>query len=224
MPLGSGAHPLVGNKLRPRVGIPSLGLEDALLQACVAMLVMALRRSRRQAVLREGFRHEDLISLDVLRQAKFLRRHSGWPAFHFLYEQILTHPQKPRRGYEGRIDFMIKSPQQTDDDDYFGIECKRLGRRPANLVQHYIRKGVDRFWRGTYSFGHPRAMMIGYVMDPPMDRYVQRVENLLRHRYPGSLRFRPFGRPFRDMTIVEGTLRRGDGSRIVLTHLFATMH
>jgi hypothetical protein len=64
---------------------------------------------------------------------------------------------------EGRID--IKIIYSFDENEYFGVECKRVSSIDKNLARKYVTDGVMRFVGGKYSPGHDWAAMLGFVLD-----------------------------------------------------------
>ncbi|MEI3648410.1 MAG: hypothetical protein V6D39_00180 [Dolichospermum lemmermannii FEM_B0920] len=70
-------------------------------------------------------------------------------------------PNSPKP--EGRID--IKIIYNFNENEYFGIECKRVTSKNKKLAEDYIKKGIMRFVNGKYSPGHDYAAMLGFVID-----------------------------------------------------------
>ncbi|TAE55059.1 MAG: hypothetical protein EAZ87_20955 [Nostocales cyanobacterium] len=76
---------------------------------------------------------------------------------------------------EGRID--IKIIYSFHENEYFGIECKRVTSKNKKLAEKYINDGVMRFVNGKYSPGHDYAAMLGFVIDGNIHKCI----NLIRY-------------------------------------------
>jgi hypothetical protein len=83
---------------------------------------------------------------------------------------------------DGFIDFKMIYAWGTEDD-YFGIECKRLSSstqgKDKSLATNYVNEGVMRFVTGTYCRDHDYAAMIGFVIDGKLTDCVDRVRQRL---------------------------------------------
>ncbi len=83
---------------------------------------------------------------------------------------------------DGFIDFMMFYGWGTEED-YFGIECKRISSRTEgkdkDLATHYVNNGVMRFINGIYSPSHDCAAMIGFVVDSKLKECIERVRQRL---------------------------------------------
>ncbi|QSV68116.1 MAG: hypothetical protein HEQ12_15130 [Aphanizomenon flos-aquae DEX188] len=68
---------------------------------------------------------------------------------------------------DGFIDFKMGYNAWDIEDDYFGIECKKVSSTnpDRDLGRKYVLEGVKRFIEGTYSLGHDYAAMLGFVID-----------------------------------------------------------
>ncbi|MTJ46846.1 hypothetical protein [Dolichospermum sp. UHCC 0259] len=70
---------------------------------------------------------------------------------------------------DGFIDFKMGYNAWDVEDDYFGIECKRVSssKEPKckKLIDRYITHGIMRFVNAKYSPGHDYAAMLGFVID-----------------------------------------------------------
>ena len=53
----------------------------------------------------------------------------------------------------------------SDEQSFFGIECKRLQSSNRRLVAEYVKEGVMRFVDGKYSPGHDWAAMCGFIIE-----------------------------------------------------------
>jgi hypothetical protein len=61
----------------------------------------------------------------------------------------------------GRID--IRVGYSLEEDEYFAMECKKVGARDTTKAKDYIDEGVHRFVTGKYSPNLSHGGMIGYV-------------------------------------------------------------
>lgn len=79
----------------------------------------------------------------------------------------------------GKVD-LVFLPFVTQDDVYFGLECKRLnvtgpsGFRP--YAAEYVTEGVMRFVRGQYGRSVADGAMVGYVLDGDVPSAMRRIE------------------------------------------------
>jgi hypothetical protein len=82
---------------------------------------------------------------------------------------------------EGRID--IKIIYSFDEEEYFGMECKRVSSRTTGkdreLAKKYITEGIVRFVNGIYCPRHGCAAMLGFVIDGNTKGCVERICNRL---------------------------------------------
>jgi hypothetical protein len=89
-------------------------------------------------------------------------------------EEAGTVPSPDAMRVTGRID--VKVIYSFDEDEYFGIECKRVsGRRGDGLADKYVEEGIARFVSEKYSPGHGWAAMIGFVIDGEVVQAVELV-------------------------------------------------
>lgn len=78
---------------------------------------------------------------------------------------------------EGRID--IKIIYNFNENEYFGIECKRVTSKNKKLAEKYIKDGIMRFVNGKYSPGHDYAAMLGFVIDANITKCINLIQNYL---------------------------------------------
>ncbi len=78
---------------------------------------------------------------------------------------------------DGRIDIMII--YSNDEDEYFGIECKRINDSSNALTKEYVDEGVKRFVVGKYSPNHSWGAMLGFVIDDKTSHCINRVKKQL---------------------------------------------
>jgi len=79
---------------------------------------------------------------------------------------------------DGFIDFKM-AYGWIDEQDYFGIECKRVSSvktgKDKNLATEYVTNGIMRFSKGIYSSGHDFAAMLGFVIDGKVNDCITRI-------------------------------------------------
>lgn len=78
---------------------------------------------------------------------------------------------------EGRID--IKIIYSLVDEEYFGMECKRIsstGKEDRKLATKYVKNGVLRFVEGIYSSGHDWGAILGFIIDRKIDDNIKLVQ------------------------------------------------
>ncbi|MEQ8383423.1 MAG: hypothetical protein RH949_13790 [Coleofasciculus sp. A1-SPW-01] len=85
---------------------------------------------------------------------------------------------------EGRID--IKIIYSFDEEEYFGMECKRVSSRTTGkdreLAKKYITEGIVRFVNGIYCPRHGCAAMLGFVIDGNTKGCIDRICDRLEQR------------------------------------------
>ncbi len=78
---------------------------------------------------------------------------------------------------EGRID--IKIIYSFNENEYFGMECKRISSTNKELATKYVVEGVMRFVTGKYSPGHDWSSMLGFVIDGNITGSIDMIQNHL---------------------------------------------
>lgn len=71
----------------------------------------------------------------------------------------------------------------SDEQSFFGVECKRVRSSDRRLIAEYVNSGVMRFVAGSYSRDHDLAAMCGFVIDgrvQPCARTLESQMHLLR--------------------------------------------
>ena len=64
---------------------------------------------------------------------------------------------------DGRID--LKMHYSFDEDDFFGLEYKRVSSTDNDLLEEYVTEGVMRYVTAKYCPDHDIVAMIGFVID-----------------------------------------------------------
>ena len=138
-------------------------------------------------------------------------------------EEVGTRRSLNAQKVAGRID--IKVIFSFDEEEYFGIECKRVSdSRGDRLASKYVSDGVMRFVSGKYSPGHSWAAMLGFVIDGDIESSVvliqaailaKKREVMLRNAWTAEGRFGSYEHLYRTG---HGQARRG--STIHVLHFF----
>ena len=144
------------------VGSPSLGLGEDLIATILDLLQAGWRVVVTSGELNAASLEPDIagrLGREMLAEKK--RRRIRNLRFE---EEVGTRFSLNAPKVEGRID--IKVIYSFDEEEYFGIECKRVSSCKADgLAKKYVEKGVTRFVTGKYSPGHNWAAMVGFVID-----------------------------------------------------------
>lgn len=126
----------------------------------------------------------------------------------------------------GRIDIILKFLRQFgNEDDYVGVECKRVGAGSAysTLNNRYVTQGAIRFVNGQYATGHAWGFMLGYVLALPADEIIQTIDRRLRKDYGEAAKLETAPAHTAALSIHEGILQQNSGSTIRLRHLMMDM-
>lgn len=126
----------------------------------------------------------------------------------------------------GRIDITLKFMRQFgDEDNYVGVECKRVGAGSAytQLNTRYVTQGVIRFINGQYAVGHGWGFMLGYTLALPSETIVTAINARIQSDY-GTTSALVAAQAHADaLSIHEGPLVRADGTTIRLRHIMVDM-
>jgi hypothetical protein len=116
----------------------------------------------------------------------------------------------------GRIDIVLRFREQFgDEDDYLGVECKRIAHGDPTLNGRYVTHGVARFVTGQYAAGHHWGMMLGYVLKLPSADVVSGIDARIRKAYGESARLDSIDAHADALSMHTGLLPQGrDGHAI----------
>jgi len=125
----------------------------------------------------------------------------------------------------GRIDITVKFLQQFgDEDNYLGVECKRVSHGDSTLNQRYVTQGVHRFASGQYGAGHHWGMMLGYVLKLPTAQLVAGIDERIRRTYGEDARLDLIDAHASALSMHGGELIQGKQGHIIrLVHIFVDM-
>lgn len=124
----------------------------------------------------------------------------------------------------GRIDLSLKFARQFgDEDDYVGIECKRIGAGLYALNKSYVAEGVERFVNGKYATGHARGFMLGYVIIGPVAKPLKSIGNHVVKAYGAGGKLTSLAPPAGALALASNALFQVGGHKIELQHLLVDM-
>ncbi|MCK4625223.1 MAG: hypothetical protein KAV00_07930, partial [Phycisphaerae bacterium] len=139
------------------VGSPSLGLGEDLIATILDLLQVGWR-----AVVASGELNAASLEPDIagrLGREMLAEKRRRKIRNMRIEEEVGTRYSLDALKVEGRID--IKVIYSFDEEEYFGIECKRVSSRKADrLAMEYVKKGIARFVTEKYSPGHNWAAMV----------------------------------------------------------------
>ena len=141
------------------VGHPTLNLSRAVISSVLQLVPVAWTRVKSSKVVTVRSREQFIAGLlveEMRAEAKARRLHIR------IEEEIGTRSpgaQEP----DGRIDIQIV--YSFAQEEYFGIECKRVRARRVTLAKKYVTQGVLRFVNAKYSVGHDWGALVGFAID-----------------------------------------------------------
>lgn len=221
--------PTIGLKRRMQLtpdqpaGVPSFGLETDEIETVIDLICQGAREARHH--MSPGLL-EVPITVIVRKAMRRMKRDLGLTNLEVAGEVEIDDMATEGPELLGRIDITLKFLRQFgNEDDYVGVECKRVGAGSAfsQLNSRYVTQGVERFINGKYATGHNWGFMLGYALALPADAIVQAVNNRLQSHYGAAAAL--FAVELHDdaLAIHEGGLQRPDGSSIRLRHIFVDM-
>jgi hypothetical protein len=141
------------------IGTPSLELEQAVVVTLLDMTSAAWARLKANGERLVRI-HERQLAADLRSQMVEEKKARGLGIR--IQEEVGT--RSPTSSVpDGRIDIMII--HNFVEDEYFGIECKRIRGRRMTLAKKYVEEGVMRFVQGKYSPGHQWGALVGFAID-----------------------------------------------------------
>lgn len=204
------------------IGSPSFELSEDELDTVIDLLCRGAADAR--ALLKAGML-EVPITIHVKKAARRLKRELGLANIEIggEFELLAIDSEDPE--VLGRIDITVKFLQQFgDEDNYLGVECKRIAHGDSSLSQRYVTQGVHRFASGQYGAGHAWGMMLGYVLKPPSDSLVSTIDKRIRQTYGDEAKLECVRSHVHALSIQDGRLVQGeDGHEIRIVHLFVDM-
>ena len=162
------------------IGEPGLPIELAFVESVVELLVTGSARLAIKHSVTDTM-PEDYISQRLDREMEALHRGGD--------SDIVNWSMRPARSLLGNpdevfeVDFSFHANIfPRDQGTYVGVETKRLRGRGRSLAGAYVDYGVMRFVSGQYSLGHKYAVMLGYVVVPPMGSAISKVQGAMDSR------------------------------------------
>lgn len=209
-----------------RTGRGSLGIGADNLLAIVDVVVVAARRTRDAVHVHGGAFDENRLTIALHKHLELVMDERGYVHFTYLLEASLNNPNGDLDKTDGRIDLKVVFAEYLRPEEYyFGIECKRLKPGDADTFRYYVDNGVGKYADGTYSPGHPVAMLVGYLMAPFGNPAETQLSTRILRRYAGAA---PLGvwpdLATPDATLVVGEVPRTQGAAIKLLHAMLPMY
>ncbi|HET6429590.1 MAG TPA: hypothetical protein VFJ30_14330 [Phycisphaerae bacterium] len=208
-----------------RIGSPSFSLGTEVIATILDILQVGWSAVLARKVLAPTSQEVDIagqLGREVLAEKK-RRRISNLR----IEEEVGTRASAQSPKPEGRID--IKVIYSFDEDEYFGIECKRVsGNKSDRLARKYVENGMLRFVTGKYSPGHEWAAMMGFVVDGQTDLSIRLiVDEIAAHKMELGLDgewMAEMGFSGPSHLYKTGHKQTHLGTRITILHLFLNLN
>ncbi|MCJ7871478.1 hypothetical protein [Phaeobacter sp. J2-8] len=210
-------------RLDQPAGVPSFDLEAGEIETVVDLICQGAREARQE--IAAGLL-EVPMTVIVRKAMKRKKRELGLTNLEVAGEVEIDDMETNGAKLLGRIDLTLKfSRQFGNEDDYVGVECKRVGAGSAfsQLNSRYVTQGVERFINGQYANGHAWGFMLGYALALPADAIVQAVNSRLQLDYGAAAALSTVEMHDDALAIHEGAVQRPDGSSIRLRHIIVDM-
>lgn len=204
-------------------GIPSFDLEADEIDTVIDLICLGAREARPQ--MTPGLLEVPMTNI-VRKAMKRVKRNLGLTNLEVSGEVEIDDMSTEGAELLGRIDIILKFLRQFgSEDDYVGVECKRVGAGSAynQLNSRYVTQGAIRFVNGQYATGHAWGFMLGYVLTLPTDAIIQVIDQRLRKDYGEAAKLEIAPPHDEALSIHEGVLQQNSGSAIRLRHLMVDM-
>jgi hypothetical protein len=204
-------------------GTPSFELEIDEVDTVIDLICRGARAARQHML--PGLLEVPMTNI-VRKAMKRLKRELGLTNMEVIGELEIDDMTTEGVGLLGRIDITLKFLRQFgDENDYVGVECKRVGAGSAysQLNARYVTQGVSRFVNGQYATGHAWGFMLGYVLALPADAITRAVDRRLRRNYGAAAGLASSSPHVDALSIQEGTLQQVNGTPIRLRHILVDM-
>lgn len=204
------------------IGRPSLDLSEDQVALVVDLLCRGVSEARTHVT---AGMLEVPINTQVRKAMRRLKKQLGLTNLEICGEFELLDLSTDDPDILGRIDIVLRFREQFgEEDDYLGVECKRLARGDATLNGRYVTNGVERFATGQYAAGHYWAMMLGYVLKLPATNVVAGIDSRIQRTYGAAARLEAIGSHSEALSMHMGVLPQGcNGHAIRLVHIFVDM-
>ena len=204
------------------VGVPSFSLEDDEIDTVVDLICRGANEARPH--LTPGLL-EVPMTVIVRKAMKRIKRQLGLTNLEVAGEVELDEMTTADQEIAGRIDITLKFLRQFgDEEDYVGVECKRVGAGSAysQLNTRYVTQGVVRFTNGQYAVGHAWGFMLGYALCLPGEDIVEVVDKRLQGTY-GPSALAVAASHHQAIAIRDGKLKQYNGAPINVRHILVDM-
>lgn len=162
-----------------RIGVPVLPIKRSFIRAALDLIIEASPALRSKRVV-SAATPEDNISWYLNREMKAIQRMQGSDLPRWECKVGVESPDdSPPQWFE--IDFkFLWTP--SIKDAYLAVEAKKLFGKGDSRAGKYVDEGLMDFVNGKYSMGHDHAVMLGYVLVPPVDKAISHVADALESR------------------------------------------
>lgn len=204
------------------VGQPSFNLAEDELATALDLLCRGAADAR--AYLSPGM-HEVPITIQVRKAMLRVKRQLSLTNLEVGGEHEILNPEDSSSSVEGRIDITLRFLQQFgNEDEYLGVECKRLRTGDSTLSGRYVSEGVDRFVTGQYAAGHSWGMMLGYVLTVPAGTLASDLDSRIQKKYGEQAALSDMETHECALSMHIGQLAQGTAGHIIqLMHILVDM-
>ena len=207
------------------LGTPRLPIGSAFVRSVLDLLTVGSANLRSKHSVNPGMR-EDRISQRLNEEMETLHRGSNSDIVNWSMRPARSAPGRPDDTFE--VDFSFHANRYPRDQRwYLGVEAKKLGGAASRLANLYVREGVLRFVTGQYSLGHDHAVMLGYVVDGPMDGAVGRIKTAMDRNANNTRQLSQFcvDRYVYDHPYIYSSRHKQDGAQksLKLVHLLVDL-
>jgi hypothetical protein len=205
------------------VGDPSFSLEDDEIETVIDLICRGAREARQH--LTPGLLEVPITNM-IRKAMKRIKRELGLTNLEVHGEVEIDDMSSAGAKVAGRIDITLTFLRQFgNEDDYVGVECKRVGagRAYSQLNTRYVTQGVIRFTNGQYAVGHSWGFMLGYALSLPSGQIVGVLDQRLQRTYGASAALTLAATHDHALSIHEGRLQRSSGPPIRLRHILVDM-
>ncbi len=202
------------------VGTPSFDLSDDEVATIIDLIAKGAKRARGHVV---AGMLEPAMSILVRKEMKRVKKELGHTNLLVAGELELDDMESDDSKILGRIDIAVLFLRSYDEDEYVGVECKRVGAKLAKLNASYVAEGVERFVTGKYARGHEQGFMVGFVIAVPVESCTAVIKARIKKTYGTDAALFP-ARPHPDaLATLSGKLKRTAAGPIRLHHVFVDM-
>lgn len=205
------------------IGAPSFDLHGDEIETVVDLVCSAAKAARSH--LTQGML-EVPITILVRKTMRSIKKERGLTNLEVRGEHELENMVTIDPSLLGRIDISLKFRRQFgDEDDYVGVECKRVGAGAtySSLNGNYVVEGVDRFVVEKYGAGHTWGFMLGFVLAVPIQKLLATIDKKLEKTYGEFSKFRDAVQHPAALAVRDSDHIQNSGTLIRLRHMFIDM-